>query len=171
VTKRARREKEEAAVFGPGIGWQELMVILVIVGLFPLLIVLVLLAGGRSHPYTLRRRRPLPERVGVRPGAAVARGERLGAVAFSRRAPPSAGLAILLLLGGIMPGILYLLLGGRQQATTILPRPVHDGSELEIIASDRGAGGQAAADGFYDSLHALMPRPPAAEPAPARPVP
>jgi len=78
---------------------------------------------------------------------------RSGALAFTRHSAPDPLLALVLLVFGILPGVLYLLVGGRTVTTTILIRPAPGGAELEIIASVRADGGQAAAVRFVRSLH------------------
>lgn len=147
-----------------GIGWQEFLIVLLLVGAVPLLILLVANFGGGARPYILRQWAPLPpERIRTHAvrwyaeeGWTLTGGGEAGALAFRRRPPPDTGLAILLFFLGVVPLLIYLLLGGREQTTTIIPTPVPDGTDLEIVVSAKGGGGQASAERFFNSLHDLL---------------
>jgi hypothetical protein len=82
-------------------------------------------------------------------------GER-DALSVTRWVSPNVAVALLLLLIGIIPGLLYLLLAGGQLTTTMLMTPVPDGTELEIIVNRCGDGGQATAARVFNSLHDLV---------------
>lgn len=78
------------------------------------------------------------------------------ALSFSRRPPPNPLLAILLFVFGIVPGLLYLLLGSRTQTAAVVTSPVPDGTRLELVVSSRDNGGRSSAVAFFNSLHQLV---------------
>lgn len=161
-----------------GIGWQELGIVLVIIGVVPLILALVLVAPRGSPPYALRQWAPLPTTTirdhalrwfggaGWAPTLAHA-----DALAFARKAPPNAGVAILLMFFGVVPGVLYLLLGGQRQTVTVLLKPTPDGSDLELVVNTGSSGGRASVEAFFNSLHSLVPETSVSAKVPARPVP
>lgn len=117
-----------------------------------------------ARPFLLRQRVPLPpadlHEHAVRWYAAdgwtlTAAVDRSATLAFTRPAAPNAPLALLLLCFGIVPGVLYLLFGGRALTTTILTRADPDGADLEIIVNTRADGGESSAVRFFNSLHDL----------------
>ena len=142
-----------------GLGYQELVIILIIIGI-PLLIVLAFAGGGPT--YQLNQWAPLSE-ARIRDHALrwyAAKGWTLqatqpGALVFTRRPAPQTGASIGLFLLGIVPLLIYLLFGGRDQTTTLLTTMRRDGTDLEIIVSSRGSGGQQSAVQFFNSLHDL----------------
>lgn len=85
------------------------------------------------------------------------------ALSFGRRTPPNPLPTVLPFLFGIVPGLLYLLLGSRTQTAAVVTTPLPDGTQLEIVVSSRDSGGQASAVAFVNSLHQLVDAsPPAA---------
>lgn len=78
------------------------------------------------------------------------------ALSFSRCTPPFLPLAVLLLVFGIVPGLLYLFLGSGTQTAAIVNDPLPDGTRLEIVVSSRDRGGQSSAVAFFNSLHQLV---------------
>ena len=74
-------------------------------------------------------------------------------IAFARREGPNWGLTLLLFALGVVPGVLYLLLGGRTQTLAVLTAPERDGTRLQIVGSG-SATGRAAAARFVAELAA-----------------
>ena len=155
------------------VGWQE---ILIVVGLLALAPFVASLVGGGGGPYVLRRWVPLPPAAirgrAVRSYAAdgwTPTSDHADALAFTRRPGANPGVALLLFLLGLVPGLLYLLIGGRTQTTTILTTAAPDATALEIIATPSGTSAQAAAIRFFNSLHELA-GPVTPEPAGSRSV-
>jgi len=66
-------------------------------------------------------------------------------IAFARREGPNWGLALLLFVLGVVPGVLYLLLGGRAQTLAVFTAPDPTGTRLQIVGSGSAAGRTAAA--------------------------
>lgn len=161
-----------------GIGWQEFVVVLLLVGAVPLLVLLVANLGPGSRPYILRQWAPLPParirahavRWYAAEGWTLTDGSEAGALAFRRRPAPETGVAVLLFFLGVVPLLIYLLVGGREQTTTIIPTPLPDGTDLEIIVGAKGGGGRESAERFFTSLHDLVAPPGVREPMPARPM-
>jgi hypothetical protein len=134
---------------------------------FPLLLAAVGFAsvaaveGGR--PYHLRQWVPLaPEDIlhhaarWFPSGRWTLAGSSPEMVSFTRHKEPEFGLVLVLFLVGIVPALLYLLLGGRSQSLTVLASRVPDGTDLEIIVSSKDGGGRPAANRFFNSLHDLV---------------
>jgi hypothetical protein len=94
-------------------------------------------------------------------------GSSPGMVSFTRRKEPEIGLVLVLFLIGVVPALLYLLLGGRTQSLTVLTEPAPDGTDLEIIVSSKDGGGRPAANRFFNSLHDLVDAPLRPDLAPA----
>lgn len=126
--------------------------------------------GGKT--YHLRESVPLSaaeiRRYAARWYAAEGRtlqGSDADAIAFTRESGPSSDDAGCLPLLGGLAALLYLLSARERQTATLLTTPVPDadGTEIEIIVSSRGGGGQSSADRFLTSLHQLAdPSPPEA---------
>lgn len=85
-------------------------------------------------------------------------GGETGMLSFTRRTAPESSTLLVLFLLGIVPGLRYLLVGGRRQTTTILTTSAPDGTgtELEIIVSSKDHGGRPSANLFFNSLHGLV---------------
>ena len=81
------------------------------------------------------------------------------AMTFTRRGRPNAGIAILLLLVLIVPGVVYWFVVRRTLVTTVTTLPVVDGSEVEIRVNESGDGGRVSAVAFFNSLHDLVSEP------------
>jgi MFS family permease len=86
------------------------------------------------------------------------------AMTFSRRGRPNTGVAILLLLLLVVPGVVYWLRVKRTLRTTIETEPVPDGSDVTISVNQTGDGGRVSAVAFFNSLHDLVSEPPGASP-------
>lgn len=161
-----------------GIGWQEMVIVLLIVGAVPLLLLVMTALGPGSGPYQLRQWVPLPpDRIRAHAlrwyaaeGWAMTGGGDTDALAFRRRPPPNTAVAVLLFFLGIVPLIVYLLIGGREQTTTIIASPLPDGSDLELFVTPQGSGGRASATRFFNSLHDLAAPASSRRPSRAHPV-
>jgi peptidoglycan/LPS O-acetylase OafA/YrhL len=141
---------------------------LVSIGIFALVVVSIVGLGvyggfAGDQPYRLERFVPLPRRVieeqAVRWFATTGwtlTGSRSDALAFTRRVGPDFGPTLLLFLLGVLPGLIYLWLGGRTQTATVLTSPAADGPDLEIVLNTRAGGGQSTAINFFNSLHELV---------------
>ncbi|HEV2529285.1 MAG TPA: hypothetical protein VGT61_12645 [Thermomicrobiales bacterium] len=81
------------------------------------------------------------------------------AMTFTRRARPNTGIAILLLLVLVVPGVVYWFVAKRTLTTTVLAEPVPDGSEVTITVNQTGDGGRVSAVAFFNSLHDLVSEP------------
>jgi hypothetical protein len=154
------------------------------VGIFVPVVLLIIglgVSGGLvgDQPYRIEQSVPLPQTTieahAVRWFAGAGwtlAASRAGALAFTRRVGPDFGPTLLLFPLGVLPGLLYLPLGGRTLTATPLTTPEPDGTRLEIVVNTRAGGGQAAAVRFFNSLHGLVdPASPAADSGLARPVP
>ena len=81
------------------------------------------------------------------------------AITFARRGRPNAGIAVLLLLALIVPGVVYWFVARRTLLTTITTTSVIDGTEVEIRVNQSGDGGRVSAVAFFNSLHDLVSEP------------
>ncbi len=81
------------------------------------------------------------------------------AMTFTRRARPNTGVAILLLLLLIVPGVVYWFVAKRTLTTAVVAEPVPDGSEVSITVNQTGDGGRVSAVAFFNSLHELVSEP------------
>ncbi len=78
---------------------------------------------------------------------------------FRRRTQPEVTTALLLFLFGLVPGLLYLALAGRDQTTTIITTPVPDATRLEIVVSWKDRGGRLSVNWLFNSLHRFVGAP------------
>jgi hypothetical protein len=91
-----------------------------------------------------------------------------GALTFTRRAPPRFAPALSFLLFGVLPSLLYLLVGGRKLTATLLTTAEPGGTRLKIAINTRTSGGEETAINFVNTLRAMSP---VALSRPAHPVP
>ena len=66
---------------------------------------------------------------------------------------PRLGVAIVLLLFGVIPGVIYLLLSRGSQTVTLGIVPTPNGTDLAIMVHPQRGGGRQNAIGFFNSLH------------------
>jgi hypothetical protein len=126
---------------------------------------LTTVAVGRfveSRTYRLRRRVPVAA-VAVRARATwwfghapwVLARDEADELVYWRQRGPHLGAAIVLFLIGVIPGVIYLLLGRGTQTVALGIFPTSDGTDLDILVHPQGEGGRRSVVRFFNSLHEL----------------
>lgn len=131
-----------------------------VIGLIVTLFAVVEWVGSRR--YRLARTVPLdPEAVQVHaarwfggPPWSLSR-QQPGELVFWRRLEPNILTALVLLMFGIVPGVIYLAFSRGTQTLALRIEPSSTGTDLEILVQPQGNDGRRAVSRFFNSLHDL----------------
>lgn len=144
-------------------GIQQVFTTFAIGAIFGLVIALFAVAEwAGSRLYRLRRRVPLPpESISTHaarwfggPPWTLAR-QQSGELVYWRQLGPNFFTALVLLVIGVVPGLLYLFFARGTQTIAIGIVPTATGSDLEILIQPQGHDGRRAVNRFFNSLHDL----------------